>query len=109
MDAGAKPQGAATEPQDFYADAVTRAERRQLRDARSIQGLEQEIAVLRVRLKAAVREHPEDLRLLVYGIQVLVRAVAAEYRLSPKARADLADSLAAVLNSFGDQVLPADG
>jgi hypothetical protein len=43
------------------------------------------------------------------GIALLVRAVATQYRLSPKARKDLADRMAAVLNSIGDQILPANG
>ena len=42
-------------------------------------------------------------------IALLVRAVATQYRLSPRARKDLADRMAAVLNSVGDQILPADG
>ncbi len=37
-----------------------------------------------------------------------MRAVATQYRLSPKARKDLAERMAAVLNSVGDQILPAD-
>jgi hypothetical protein len=39
---------------------------------------------------------------------MLVRAVSAQYRLSPKAKKDLADSLAAVFNSLGDHILPPD-
>lgn len=38
-----------------------------------------------------------------------MRAVGARYRLSPKSRRDLADNLAATLNSLGDQLLPPEG
>lgn len=38
-----------------------------------------------------------------------MRAVGARYRLSPKSRGDLADNLAATLNSLGDQLLPPEG
>jgi len=72
------------------------------------EGLEQEIALLRARLGGAAGG-AEGVELLADGVQALVRAVAAQYRLSPRARKELADSLAAVLNSFGDQVLPAEG
>ena len=94
---------------DFYAAALTDAERLHLADARRVDGLDEEIALLRVRLRSALEERPEDFDLLRDGIALLVRAVATQYRLSPKARKDLADRMAAVLNSVGDQILPADG
>ncbi len=107
MDAAANPPEAPVSNEAFYADCVTEAERPQLEAALTLEGLEQEIALLRVRLRKAAKEQPQDLRLLNYGIQALVRAVAAQYRLSPKARRDLADNISAVLNSLGDQLLPA--
>jgi hypothetical protein len=61
-----------------------------------------------VRLKTALKEHPEDYALLVRGIGLLVKAVAAQYRLSPRASKDLADNLGVILNRFGDLILPAD-
>ncbi len=94
---------------DFYATALTDAERLQLADARKVDGLDEEIALLRVRLRSALEQRPQDFGLLREGIALLVRAVATQYRLSPKARTDLADRMAAVLNSVGDQILPADG
>ena len=49
------------------------------------------------------------MQLLVKGLDILVRAVGARYRLSPKSRKDLAENLAAALNSLGDQLLPPQG
>ncbi|MCH7617597.1 MAG: hypothetical protein J4N36_00290 [Chloroflexi bacterium] len=94
---------------DFYAAALTDAERLQLAEARRVDGLDEEIALLRVRLRSALEQRPEDFDLLRDGIALLVRAVSTQYRLSPKARKDLANRMAAVLNSIGDQILPADG
>ncbi len=91
----------------FYDNALDEDERRSLRSARRVEGLAEEIAVLRVKLRTAVAEHPEDIRLLTHGIDLLVKAVATQYRLSPKARKDLADHITNVLNSLGDQLLPA--
>ncbi len=92
----------------FYAGAVPEAIRELLEEARGVDGLAEEIAVLRVKLYEAVHDHPNDLRLMTHGIGMLVRAVATQYRLSPRARRDLAESLASVLNGLGDQLLPAD-
>ena len=92
----------------FYFDALTEGERVDLGKAAEVENLDEEIAVLRVRLKTALRKHPEDYALLVRGIGLLVRAVATQYRLSPRASKDLADSLGDLLARFGDLVAPAD-
>ncbi len=94
---------------NFYRHALDEAERAELKRAEKIEGLDDEIAVMRVRLKRAVQEHPENLPLLVKGLDMLARAVGTRYRLSPKSRRDLADNLVAVLNSVGDQLLPPEG
>jgi len=95
-------------PNFYDDDCLTETERIQLKKAAKVENLGDEIALLRVRLKTALDEHPEDFRLLERGIGMLVRAVSAQYRLSPKARKNLADSLAAVFNSLGDHILPPD-
>ena len=89
----------------FYAAVVSQAD---LEAARQVEGLEEEIAVLRVQLRQAVREHPKDIKLMSQGLGMLVKAVAAQYRLSPRAKRDLTENLAGILNSFGDLILPAD-
>lgn len=94
--------------QFFYGDVMSASEREQLPTAYEMEGLEDEIAALRVRLRTAIEKHPEDFPLMLQGVGMLVRAVAAQYRLSPKARRQLSDSLAAVLNALGDHILPAD-
>ncbi len=91
---------------NFYRKALSEAEQAALGEAQGVEGLDDEIAVLRVRLRRALEERPEDIQLLVRGLDLLVKAVAARYRLSPQARRDLADNLAGVLNSLGDQLLP---
>lgn len=85
----------------FYEMALSEAERVRLPRARKVQGLDAEIALLRVRLERLAREHPENVEMLLKGITVLVRAVAVKYRLSPKAEKDLAGSLAGALRSVG--------
>jgi len=105
----AVPAGRQVSARNFYRQALDQAERLDLERAQEIEGLDDEIALMRVRLKRAVEEHPEDVQLLVKGLDILVRAVGARYRLSPKSRKDLAENLAATLNSLGDQLLSAQG
>jgi RNase P protein component len=104
--AAAKPPSGRAAARNFYRHAVDEAERADLDRAGEIEGLDDEIALLRLRLRRALQEHPQDVQLLTKGMEILVRAVATRYRLSAKSKRDLADNLAATLNSLGDQLLP---
>ena len=88
-------------PQEFYARALTKAERLRLSKAREVEGLDQEIALLRLRLQQLVEKHPDKVELLFKGVNLLLRAVTAKYRLSPKAHDDLAKSIYGVLENVG--------
>ena len=104
-----KSSKASEEPRestDFYEYALSQAERVRLSRARQIQGLDEEIALLRVRLGRLAREQPENLELLIKGIGLLVRAVSARYKLSHKAEEDLYQSLLGVLRGVGNVLLP---
>lgn len=67
---------------DFYAGAVLETDRLALAAARDLSGLEEEIALLRLRLRGLIVEKPDDFRLVLQGMNTLVRAVVAEYRLA---------------------------
>lgn len=91
---------------DFYASALDEAERIKLEEASEVEGLDQEIAVLRLKLREALSRRPEDLPLMLRGIELLVKAVAARYRLSKQAEEDLAESLAGVIRGVGGLLMP---
>ena len=96
-------------PHVYYARAARDEEEvAALEEAAQIEGLGHEIAMLRVQLLAALREEKVDLPRVLKGCEVLTKAVATQYRVSPKAKKDLSDNLAAVLNTFGDLILPSD-
>lgn len=85
----------------FYEEALTEAERLRLPRARGVKGIDDEIALLRVRLLGYAEEHPERLDMLMQGVALLTRAVATRYRLSPKSRQDLMDSIIGVFEGVG--------
>lgn len=72
----------AAEVAGFYEQVADSAERVELAEAGRVQGLDQEIALLRVRLRHALADRPDDLPLLLKGIGLLVKAVSARYSLS---------------------------
>jgi len=95
--------------ESFYRDALTEAEQVLLPEAMEMEGLDEEIALLRLKLQQAIMERPEDLDLLIKGVSLLVRAVPTQYRLSPKAKDDLMDSVIGVLDGIGQSLgLPRD-
>jgi hypothetical protein len=89
-------------PRSFYAQALTEAERADLPAAREIEGMDEEIALLRLRLRTALLENPDDLTLMMKGIELLAKTVATRYRLPKQAEGDLATALANVIRSLGN-------
>jgi hypothetical protein len=85
----------------FYAQALSEAEQVLLPEAREIEGLDEEIALLRVKLTSAMEEQPDNMALMLRAVDLLVKAVAAKYRLSKKSREDLADAINEVLKEIG--------
>ena len=90
--AALRAQGHAIEPADVEATIAQlaaeglledAAEDEQLDLAAAAEGLDDEVALLRVLVRRELRERPEDLRLALQGLTLLVRAVAARYHLSP--------------------------
>ncbi len=90
----------------YYDPVVSASERTALAVAREVEGLDQEIAVLRVRLRRALEEHPENMTLMLKGVEMLVKAVSAGYRLSKEAKAELSESVTATLEEFGRIMSP---
>jgi hypothetical protein len=90
--------------EDFYRASLSEAEK--WKRARQMEGLDEEVALLRVRLKEALEERPQDMQLIAKGVDLLVKAVAAKYRLSPKAQRDLSDSIAGVARGIGTVLYP---
>jgi hypothetical protein len=93
---------------DFYGGGLSEEDRRLLQEARRMDGLDDEIAVLRVQLRKAINEKEVDYRLLLRSVEALVRAVTAQHRLSPRARRDLRANIEAVMKDLSDQLAPTD-
>ena len=97
----AKRAGKERSKDGFYARALSQAERVLLPEAKDVEGLDEEIALLRVKLTTALREHPDNLPLMLRGVELLVKTVSAEYRLSKKSQDNLAAAIDGVLKEIG--------
>ena len=104
---GRRPaKGRATRSKSFYAQALSEAERVLLPEAREIEGLDEEIALLRVKLASALEEHPDDMPLVLRAVDMLVKTVAVRYRLSKKSQENLAEAIDGVLKEVGGALFP---
>ena len=92
----------------LYAAALSEAERVMLSQARGINGVDEELAVLRVKLATLLQNQPENMTLLLRSIEVLVRTLAVRYRLSERAKDDLYENVLGVLRGIGG-VMGLDG
>lgn len=93
-------------PRSFYEPSLTDEERRGFPEALRVEGLDQEIAVLRVRLRSVMEEYPERFDLQLQAVRLLVKAVAVKYRLSQKSEDDLYQNMLGVLRGIGGVIWP---
>ena len=94
---------------DFYADVLSEASRARLETARKLEGINEEIALLRIKLRDVMAENPNKTELMYKGIDMLMKAVATRYKLSPKSKDDLNDSIVGVINGIGRELWPEGG
>lgn len=90
----------------FYTDSLDTAEQAQMGEAMEMEGLDEEIALLRVRLRRVLEEQPEDTEFLLKGIALLAKLLATRYRLSSKAEDDLYQNLVGVIKGVGGAIWP---
>ena len=66
----------------FYASKMTRIDKKRLADAHNVRGLDDEIALLRLKLDHVIDNDPDNIPLIFKGADLIVRAVAAKTRVS---------------------------
>ncbi len=91
--------------QNFYAASIS-ASAEIMERAAKVEGIDQEITLLRAALKQVFDERPRDMELMLKGVRLLVQAVTARYRMSPQRAEELGASLEAATRAIRDQFLP---
>ncbi len=90
----------------FYAGVLSEDERARLEAAREMEGINEEVAILRTMLRDQIMQSPEKVELLFKSMNMLTKVVAAQYKLSPKSQDDLNDSIIGVINGIGRELWP---
>ena len=90
---------------EFYADVLSEAERARLEAAREMEGIDEEVAILRIMLRDQIMRNPDKAEKLFKGMNMLMKAVSTQYKLSPKSQDDLNESI----NGIGRELWPEGG
>ena len=88
----------------FYGDVLGEGEREEYERAKGIGGIDDEVAILRIKLKEILEKG--DIGLFMKGFELLVKAMGVKYRISRASRESLSDAMARVLREIGGSLFP---
>ena len=116
------PRPASKEPRDdrpsevgvsaasYYGSTMPREQRKVLKEANMVKDLEQEIELLRFRLRGLLVNKPEKDYLVFKAIELIIRAYAAKNRVSKDSPEDAAEGVATLFKDvaleLGMDVIP---
>ena len=84
----------------FYSKALDEAEKLELEEARELTGLDEEIAVLRIKLRDLIEKEPDSLDLQMKAVTTIARLVATSYNISKEQKKTLKEAIARVLTEI---------
>ena len=87
----------------FYAKVLNEAEQLDFELASGVEGIDDEIALLRVKIKSILENDPENIKLIMQATNALERLIRTRYKISKEQRKGLKEAIGNVLR---DVALP---
>ena len=84
----------------FYARALNEAEKLEMAEAGTIEGLDEEIAMLRVKLRELIQTSPEQIDLCLKATNTIARLVGIRYNITRAQRKSLKEAVSKVLTEI---------
>ena len=84
----------------FYSKALGEAEKLQLEEARGLDGLDEEIAILRIKLRSLIQTAPENIELQLDAANTIARLVRTRYNITKEQKRSLKEAIAKVLTEI---------
>jgi hypothetical protein len=81
----------------FYIRALDEAERLELEEASQIEGIDEEIALLRLKLRQLLQEQPERIDLHLEAANIIARLVKTRYQITREQKKSLREAVQKVL------------
>ena len=87
----------------FYSKVLDEAERLDFESATGVEGIDDEIALLRVKIKSLLERDPENIKLVMQATNALERLIRTRYNISKEDKKGLKEAIGNVLR---DVALP---
>jgi hypothetical protein len=84
----------------FYSQVLDEAETLQLDEAREVEGIDEEIAILRVKLLSLISNHPDRIDLQMAAANTITRMVRTRHSLSANQKKSLKEAMTKVLTEI---------
>ncbi len=84
----------------FYSRVLDEAERLDFELATSVEGIDDEIALLRVKIKSLLEHDPENIKLIMQAANTLARLVRMKYNISKEDKKGLKEAIGNVLRDI---------
>ena len=92
----------------FYDQVMEIADRVSLDDARRVEGLDNEVALLRFTVRQLIQDGAPDPKVLQSGLRLLIQAVLAQHRLTGAQAEGLGNAIAALVERVAAFTIPFD-
>ncbi len=86
--------------QTFYAKVLDEAERLDFELASGVEGIDDEIALLRVKIKSILASDPENIRLIMEATDMLAKLVKTRYNITKEQRKGLKEAIGNVIKDI---------
>ena len=84
-------------PRGFYSQALDEAEKFGLEEASRVEGIDEEIALLRVKLRGLLAEQPERIDQHFQAANIIARLVKTRYQITREQKKSLKEAIQKVL------------
>ena len=100
---GGQPSNQNARKHGFYSKVLDEAEQLDLELASGVEGIDDEIALLRVKIKSILENDPENIRLIMEATNTLARLIRTRYNITKEQKKGLKEAIGNVLR---DVALP---
>ncbi len=100
---GGQPGNQNARKHGYYSSVLTREDRAKLKEASDIVGLDDEIALLRARLKSVIEHDPDNIRLISQAASTLARLMRTNHKLGFNKTESLEQARWNVIYNYGSQ------
>jgi hypothetical protein len=84
----------------FYSKVLDEAEKLDFESATGVEGIDDEIALLRVKIKSVLEKDPENIKLIMQATNTLAGLVKTRYRITKEQRQGLREAIGNVLKDI---------